>query len=266
MATKRVLVTGGTGTVGRPVVERLLDAGHDVRVASRGPRRAAPAGVGWATVDYRTGKGVDEALADVDVVVHCALNYRGGADRTVIAAARRAGVSHLVYISIVGVDRIPFSYYRVKLKMERLLASSGVPWTILRTTQFHDLVLMGLTALARLPVLAVPKDVSFQPVDVRHVGMRMADLASGPPAGRVPDMGGPQVLSTRALAQAYLAASGRRRRLLPVWLPGKAFDGFRDGHHLTPQHAVGTVTFEEFLAERVRRGTSHVDEPVSPER
>jgi uncharacterized protein YbjT (DUF2867 family) len=251
MKTRSILVTGGTGTVGRPVVECLLATGQDVRVASRRPRSAAPPGVGWATVDYRSGQGIDAALADADVVVHCARSFRGNVDRTLLAAARRMGVPHLVYISIVGVDRIPFSYYRTKLQAEQALEQSEVPWTILRATQFHDLVLTGLSALARLPVLAVPEGVSFQPVDAREVGSRLAGLATGPPARRVPDMGGPQVHSARALAQTYLTASGRRRRVLPVALPGRVFAGYREGHHLTPQRAVGTVTFEQFLADRL---------------
>ena len=146
---------------------------------------------------------------------------------------------------------MPLFYYRAKLKIERLIENSGLPWTILRSTQFHDLIVRGCAALARLPVMMVPAGTSFQPIDVGEVADRLVELAVGPPAGRVPDMGGPQVRSTGDLARAYLRATGRHCHVLPVRLPGAVFGGYRRGGHLAPDHAVGRVTFEEFLAERV---------------
>jgi uncharacterized protein YbjT (DUF2867 family) len=82
------------------------------------------------------------------------------------------------------------------------------------------------------------------------VAGRLAELATGPAAGRVPDMGGPEVRAAADLARSYLEASGRHRRVLPVRLPGAAFAGYRRGGHLAPEHAVGRVTFTEFLAGR----------------
>ncbi|MEV3992450.1 NAD(P)H-binding protein [Streptomyces sp. NPDC049837] len=241
-----ILVTGGTGTLGRHVVELLRADGHEVRVLSRHARPYA--------VDLREGgTGLDAALTGVDTVVHCASSPRGGderAARNLIGAARRAGVGHLVYISIVGVDRVPLGYYRSKLAVERLVEESGLGWTVLRTTQFHDLVLAVLRAAARLPVLPAPAGVRDQPVEVTEVAARLAELAAGAPAGRVPDMGGPEVRTFPELARAYLRASGRRRPVVSVPLAGKAYRGFRAGGHLAPERAVGKVTFEEFLARR----------------
>jgi uncharacterized protein YbjT (DUF2867 family) len=250
--TTTILVTGGTGTVGRPVVERLLRAGHHVRVASRRPRPPV-APVAWATVDYRSGGSLDAAVAGAEVIVHCAVDYRGHIDRAVITAARRAGIPHLVYVSIVGVDRISFFYYRAKLASEHLIARSGLGWTILRTTQFHDLLCAGLARLSRLPALPVLAGVRWQPVDTREVAVHLADLAVGSPAGRVADMGGPQVRGMDDLARSWLRATGRDRRLLQVRVPGRAFAGFRDGYHLAPDRAVGTRTFEQYLDERLGR-------------
>jgi uncharacterized protein YbjT (DUF2867 family) len=250
-----ILVTGGTGTLGRLVTERLRaggttqaggsGGGHEVRVLSRHSRPFA--------VDLREGTGLAEAVAGVDTVVHCATNPRGGdeqAARHLIEAARRAGVRHLAYISIVGVDQVPLGYYRTKLTVERLLEESGLSWTVLRTTQFHDLVLQLLAGSAKLPVMLLPAMVADQPIEVAEVAARLAELATGAPAGRVPDMGGPEVRTFPELARAYLRASGRRRPLLNVRLAGKAYRGFRAGGHLTPERAVGKVTFEQFLAGR----------------
>jgi uncharacterized protein YbjT (DUF2867 family) len=251
-----ILVTGSTGTLGRAVVPRLADAGHRVRSLSRRPPPpASPAGA-WATGDLRRNVGLDQAVAGMDVIVHCASAPRGdpAAARNLIAAARRAGAPHLVYISIAGIDQVPLGYYKAKLATERLIEASGLPWTILRATQFHELILRLCEALARPPVMLVPAGFRFQPVLAAEVADRLAGLAGQPPAGRVADMGGPQVRGIGDLAASYLRASGRRRRVLPVPLPGRAFAGFRRGGNLAPDEATGTVTFEGFLAGRFRSG------------
>ncbi len=215
-----ILVTGGTGTLGRLVTERLRSDGHDVRVLSR---RSQP-----YAVDLRdgAGPGLDAAVAGVDVIVHCASTPRGGderAARNLIEAARKAGVGHLVYISIVGVDRVPLGCYRAKLAVEKLVEESGLGWTVLRTTQFHDLVLRVLAGAARLPVLLLPAGVSDQPIAADEVAARLAELAAAPPAGRVADMGGPQVRAFTDLAHAYLRATGKRRPVLRVPLAGRTY-------------------------------------------
>ncbi|CAL9621585.1 NAD(P)H-binding protein [Streptomyces sp. Tu 3180] len=241
-----ILVTGGTGTLGRLVTERLRADGHEVRVLSRHSRPYA--------VDLREGgSGLDAALTGARTVVHCATSPRGGderAARNLIAAARRAGVGHLVYVSIVGVDRVPFGYYRSKLAVERLVEESGLGWTVLRATQFHDLVLTLLQGLARAPVLLLPARVKDQPIDTAEVAERLSELARGAPAGRVQDMGGPEVRTLDSLARAYLRATGRRRPVVKVPLRGAAYHAFRGGGHLAPERAVGRRTFDEFLAER----------------
>jgi uncharacterized protein YbjT (DUF2867 family) len=244
-----ILVTGGTGTLGRHVGGALTAAGHEVRVLSR---HAEP-----YAVDLRAGGPVlDRAMSGADVVVHCASSPRGGDDKAaavLVDAARRAGVPHLLYISIVGVDRVPLGYYRTKLAVERIVEESGLGWTILRATQFHDLVRTWLSAAARLPVMLLPAGVSDQPVEVTEVADRLAELALAGPAGRVPDMGGPEVRTFEDLARVYLRAEGRSRRIVPVRLAGRTYRAFREGLHLAPEEAVGRGTFEEFLA-KARRG------------
>jgi len=239
-----ILVTGGTGTLGRLVTERLRADGHEVRVLSR---HSQPYGV-----DLRAGgAGLDAAVAGVDTIVHCASTPTGGDEKAaahLIAAARRAGVAHLVYISIVGIDRVSFPYYRAKLAVEKRIEESGLGWTVLRATQFHDLLVALFRAPAKLPVLLLPAGVSDQPIEVAEVADRLAELAQGAPAGRVADMGGPEIRTFESLARSYLKATGRRRAVLNVPLWGKAYRAFRAGGHCTPEHAVGKGTFEEYLA------------------
>lgn len=252
-----ILVTGGTGTLGRAVVARLLADDVAVRVMSRRPRRADDdRPCEWAVCDLADGSGLDAALTDVRTVVHCATNARNdvATTRRLAEAARRSGDPHLVYISIVGIDEVPLPYYRSKLEAERIVRESGLPWTVLRTTQFHDLVATLTTVQRRLPLVLTPSGVRFQPVEVTEVADRMAELAQGAPAGRVPDMAGPEVRDARDLANATLRAAGLRRRLVPVRLPGGIGRSLRAGANLAPDRAVGTGTFEEYLTARARTG------------
>ncbi|RQW92774.1 NmrA family transcriptional regulator [Micromonospora globispora] len=256
-----VLVTGGTGTLGRHVVPLLRDAGCPVRVLSR-HRHESRDGVEFRVGDLATGDGVDGAVDGVGTIVHCAGSAKGDDDkaRNLVRAASRAGVAHLVHISVVGADRIPvvsrldramYGYFASKRAAERVVAESGVPWTTLRATQFHDLVLMVATQLAKLPVIPVLAGVRFQPVDAGEVASRLVELALGRPAGLVPDIAGPRMYGMDELVRSYLRATGSHRLLLPVRQPGGAARALRAGANLAPERAVGRRTWEEFLAERV---------------
>jgi len=214
------------------------------------------------TGDLLKNEGVQPAVDGAGIIVHCAGGRKGDdeAARNLAEAAARAGARHLVYISVVGADRIPvvsgadramFGYFGFKLAAERAIADSGVPWTTLRATQFHDLTLMVAQQMARLPVIPVPARVRFQPVDTDEVAARLVELALGAPAGLVPDIAGPQVHTMADLLREYLRAHGKRRLLVPVWLPGKAARAVRAGANLAPDRAVGHRTWEDFLADRV---------------
>ena len=253
-----VLVTGGTGALGQPTVRRLLDRGHDVRVLSRRSGPGLPEGAACVTGDLATGEGLDRAVDGVDTIVHCAsatglASLRGRrvdveGTRRLIHAARGRGGAHLVFISIVGIDDHPYPYYRTKRDAEGVIENGDLPWTILRTTQFHGFVAWILAGLARLPVLAVPKDVSVQPLAVQEAADRLVDAALGDPAGRLPDVGGPEVLRFEHLATTYLAARDSRRAVVEVPVPGAVGRALREGRHLCPDRAVGTITWKRFLS------------------
>ena len=259
--TSDILVTGGTGTLGRPVVRRLQDAGGKVRVLSRRDRDAAE-GIEYVTGDLATGQGIEAAVDGAEIIVHCAGSNKGDEDkaRNLVRAAARAGTRHLVYISVVGADRVPvvsgadramFGYFASKLAAERVVADSGLPWTTLRATQFHDLFLLVARQMTKLPVIPVPAGFRFQPVDTGEVADQLVELALGSPAGLAPDIAGPRVYTVPELLHSYLEASGKRRPMVPVPLPGRAARAVRDGANLAPGRAVGHRTWEDFLADRV---------------
>src|SRR5215203_3026074 len=259
--TSPILVTGGTGTLGRLVVRRLRDAGCDLRVLSRRSHKSGD-GIEFMTGDLATGEGVEAAVDGIETIVHLAGSAKGEEDkaRNLVQAASRAAAPHLVYISVVGAERIPvvsgvdramFGYFASKRAAEKIVEDSGLPWTTLRATQFHDLMLMVAQALAKLPVVPVPAGFRVQPVDADEVAARLVELTLGEPAGLVPDMGGPRVYGAAELLRSYLRATQRRRLIVPVWVPGKAARVFRAGANLAPEQAVGRRTWEEFLAERL---------------
>jgi len=259
--TAPILVTGGTGTLGRQVVARLRDAGRAVRVVSRSPRENSP-GIEYVGGDLGTGAGLDAAVRGVATVVHCAGSAKGDEDkaRNLVRAASAAGVSHLVYISVVGADRIPtasrldrmmFGYFGSKLAAEEVIRDSGIPYTTLRATQFHDLVLMVFQQLAKLPVVPLPRDFRLQPVDSADVANRLTELALGRPVGNLPDLAGPRIYQFTDLMHEYLRATCRRRLVVPMPMPGMAAAAFRSGANLAPNHADGKGTWEQFLSGRL---------------
>jgi uncharacterized protein YbjT (DUF2867 family) len=248
-----VLLTGGTGTLGRAVHEELKADGARVRILSRRPRPKDVDAADWATGDLRKNEGLAEAVDGADVIVHCATAPRGdvAAAKNLIAAAKATSARpHLVYISIVGIDDVPMFYYRSKREVEDLVASAELPWTTVRATQFHDLVYSMFAGQRRLPLLMFAPSIRFQPIDVRDVASRLGEIVDKPAAGRVPDIGGPEVRTAEDLAAAYSKAAHRRRRIVPVSLPGGTFAAYREGHNLAPSDVFGTITFEQHLADR----------------
>jgi uncharacterized protein YbjT (DUF2867 family) len=259
--TSPILVTGGTGTLGRHVVSRLREAGREIRVLSR-HSHAPEDGIEYVSVDLAKGEGIEPAVDGVGTIVHLAGSARGDDEKTrnLVRAASRAGAQHLVYISVVGADRIPvvsavdramFGYFGFKRAAEQIVADSGFPWTTLRATQFHDAFLTTAQQMTKLPVIPVPAGFRFQPIDPREVAGRLVELALGAPAGLVPEMGGPRVYGMDDLIRGYLRARGKQRLIVSIPMPGRAARAVRAGANLAPERAVGHQTWEDFLAERV---------------
>ncbi|BCB79130.1 hypothetical protein Pflav_055400 [Phytohabitans flavus] len=172
----RIAVTGGTGTLGRHVVDELRSRGHEVRVLSRkSPDHP---------VDLTTGEGLEAALTGCAVVVDATNSNKNAAavlvegSRRLLAAEAAAGVAHHVCVSIVGCDRVPLSYFRVKAEQEGVVADGPVPWTTVRITQFHELVAATLAPAGRWRLLPVPR-ARLRTVAVADAARAVADVAEG---------------------------------------------------------------------------------------
>jgi uncharacterized protein YbjT (DUF2867 family) len=242
----RIAIAGGTGTLGRRVAEELRSRGHEVRVLSR----SSPD----YRVDLTTGDGLAPAVAGCDVVVdasndsskHAAQTLVGGS-RRLLAAGPAAGVRHHVGVSIVGCERVPLGYFRAKAEQELVVERGPVPWSLVRATQFHELVAATLESAGRWRVLPVPR-AALQPVACAEVARAVANVAEGAPRlGRV-EVAGPEVADVRDLARTWRSATGRRALLLPVPLPGRLGRALRAGALTAERPDVsGTANFAAWL-------------------
>jgi uncharacterized protein YbjT (DUF2867 family) len=242
----RIAVAGGTGVVGRHVVEVARERGHDVVVLARAQG-----------VDLTTGSGLPGRLAEVDAVVDTtsiaarrrqeAEAFFGGVTRRLLSAEAEAGVAHHVALSIVGIDDVDSGYYAGKRLQERIVADGAVPWSVLRATQFHEFAEQVLGFVRVGPFSLVPRMLS-QPVAAREVAEALVGLAGSGPGGRVPDLAGPERLQMVELARRVSRARGLGRRVVPVSPPGSAGKAMRSGALIpTSDGPRGQITFDQWL-------------------
>jgi uncharacterized protein YbjT (DUF2867 family) len=270
-----VLVLGATGSLGRALTSELGRRGHIVRAASRSAQppqptqpqqptqRTGPTDAGLVRpvrVDVATGDGLARALEGADVVVDAA-NSRSLRRRAldavlvhgtgrVLRACHDAGDTRYVGISIVGIDTVPHPYYRAKVRQEHVIERALGPWSLLRATQFHELIDQLMQVAAKPPVLALPTAVRLQPVDVADVARRLADAAEQPAAGRLRLVAGPEVRTLGELARTWLRERERSRRVIPIPLPGRLGRSLRDGVLCARDDAVEGDDFASWLSRQ----------------
>lgn len=231
----RILITGAMGRLGCELVPACAARGHTVRGMNRRPPPPRSAAAEWVRADLADGRGLRKALEGCDAVVHLAwLPHRGPRTRAVdvrgtarlAAAAGDAGVAHLIYTSIVGVDAIPWRYFRWKLEAESVVRAALLRWSILRATQFYPLIDAVLRASARLPLMVEPGAAPGRPVDPLDVAKRLVRAIEQGPTARIDEFAGPEVLSFAELAALWASARGLPTRRPPSRAdPGTARPG-----------------------------------------
>jgi uncharacterized protein YbjT (DUF2867 family) len=243
----RIAVVGGTGTIGRRIAAALSGDGHEVRALSRSAAQYP--------VDLTTGAGLEAALEGCDVVVDASNGPPSRKTRAVLVEGSRRlvgiearnGVGHHVCMSIVGIEDVPMGYYRLKLEQERIVESAGLPWTIVRSTQFHDLLGSVLSAAGRLHVLPAAR-AQLQPVDVDEAAAAVASVATDTPRLARTTVAGPEIHDLRSLGRLWRDATGRHAIEIPIPLPGKLGRALREGRlTCTNPDVRGTQTFAAWL-------------------
>lgn len=249
----RIAVLGGTGLTGTKVIERLVRLGHTPIAVSRS---GSPVD-GAVAVDADTvvGTGLDEAFADVQVVIDCR-NTKNPLDtrvftigtRNAVAAAEEAGVARVVVVSIVGIDDTDFAYYNRKLDQERAWESGPFSTTIVRSTQYHEYSVQFFEAGAAVGVIPVMLGGRLQPVDVGEVADVLVEQALQPTGPAQVLIGGPEVRISRDLAKAWQQHTRARGVIVNGPFPPSMLRYVREGKSLVPDHRVGRITFEEWLS------------------
>lgn len=255
-----ILVTGGTGTLGSQLVQQLCYQGLDVGLITTRAHVDLPSGAKIYSGDLSHPSGIRNAVEDASVIIHCAskpldartVDLQG--TKNLLECADRRKLRHFVYVSIAGVDRSQYPYYAIKHEVEKMVQASGVPWSVLRATQFHDLVLnrfiKPFDGGDGAPV-SVPKGMRFQSIDVREVALRLQQLAMSAPLTSTETIGGPEILTIEEMMRIYLQVQGRDTALLPGDVNGERYDVFRSGINIDPQWTYGKITWENFLRNRV---------------
>lgn len=240
-----ISLLGGTGLLGRAIGEQLTAEGIDFISAGRSAE-----GPGGVKIDVGTGEGMEEAIAASDTVIYLSSNP-SKTDTVDIAGALRLlpiiGDRHLIYLSIVGVDRHPLAYYRAKYQIEEMIVDSASNYSIVRATQFHDLIASILQKLGKPPLCLLPRGFMFQPVNTDDVAGHLIDVARSGPGGRLADFAGPEVIPVEDLARSYMTAIGKERPVLKIPIPGKVARAFREGINTNPERAIGNVTWDTWL-------------------
>ena len=243
----RVAVAGGTGKVGAHVVDQLRSGGHDVVSLSRRDG-----------VDLTTGSGLRDRLDGAGAVIDClsvvtmqrkkAVSFYEQTTRTLLDAEQAAGVGHHVVLSIVGIDRVKYGYYKGKVAQERLVRESDQPSTVLRATQFHEFAEQMLERAKVGPFVLVPHMTSA-PVAAVEVAAALIELAGEAPRPGHLELAGPGEHDMVDLVKRLVAARGLRARALGLRLPGQAAKAMCEGALLSDNPwRVGRQPFEEWLA------------------
>ena len=242
----KIAVAGGTGTVGRHVVRVAKERGHNVVSLSRA-----------GGVDLMTGRGLIAALQGADAVIDVSgiqsvstkknVDFFTAGTQNLLDGEKQAGVRHHLALSIVGIDKATSGLYAGKLAQEEAVQHGDVPWTILRSTQFHEFVPLALSVASAGPVVMLPRMVT-QPVAAAEVAEALVDAAEKGPQGRTADLAGPAKELLADLARAYLRQTGGRKLVLQVPFPGPIGKAMRSGDLIpAPGAAVGRTTFHEWL-------------------
>ena len=244
----KIVIIGGTGLIGRPLVGRLLAEGHDVVTASPS-----------TGIDALTGAGLAQALTDAVVVVdvsnapsfgdEAALAFFRGTTTNLLEAARDAGVRHVVALSVVGTDRLQASgYFRAKLAQEQLVAAGGVPYTIVRATQFFEFLSTIADGYTRDDTVCLPT-IALQPVAAADVSALLARIATAAPAGGIIEVAGPERAPLAELTASWLGTRDDPRRII-VTAEHDYFGAPADDRTLIPGEnpQIAPTRFDEWLA------------------
>lgn len=249
----RILVTGASGQLGLALLKQLKNTDFQVKLTSR--RKPANVIFEWVYSDLMTGKGLEEAIKAVDVIIHAATSPRKDSDMIDVSGLKKLldmskDIKHFIYPSIVGIEDIPMKYYRNKFQAEELLKNSSVPHTIVRAAQFHSFVENLFLSKPLFKRYLVPGEIKFQSVDVGEYAAYLIQMIDEGAKGIREDFGGPEILTLREMAELKIKVNNESNKVVNLSFPGKLYKSLLEGKNTNKHQKVGKITFEEYLRNR----------------
>ncbi|QCR32231.1 SDR family oxidoreductase [Lysinibacillus sp. SGAir0095] len=251
----RVLVTGSTGKLGSALLKQLKGKNYQVKITSRKKPEGID-GFTWIYSDLLSGDGIEDAVQDVEVVIHAATSPIKNSKNIEITGfenflSKLRHINHFIYPSIVGIEEIPYKYYKLKFEAEQLLMNSSIPHTITRATQFHSFVESLLISRPILKRYVIPGSLKFQSVDVDEYASHIIELIEKGPQGKVDDFCGPEIMTLKEMAELKIKINNETNGVLNISVPGKLFRSLVEGKNTNSKRKIGKVTFEEYLRNRL---------------
>lgn len=251
----RILVTGSTGQLGSTLLKQLKGSDYKIKITSR----SKPEEIGqfeWVYSDLSSGEGLEEAIKDVDAIIHAATSPIKNSKIVEVLGLKKflrkmEHIKHFIYPSIVGIEEIPFKYYKQKYEAEDLLKNSSIPHTIVRGTQFHHFVENLFISKPFFKRYIIPGNFKVQSVDVSDFANHLISLLEKEPQGRADDYGGPEIMTLREMAELKIKINNETNKVLNISLPGKLYKSFSDGKNTNPIQKMGKITFEEYLSNKM---------------
>jgi len=216
-----ILITGGTGILGKSLCS--LFEQRSIPFTTSTHKQALKNNM--VIMNIETGEGIKEAVSGKKIILHLASDKKHpdndvSGTQKLINEIKHQGLNlHFIYISIVGIEKLPMTYFKQKLQTEELIKKSGISWSILRATQFHNYVDQILKQLLKLPIGILPKKVPIQPIDVLPVAEKLLEISFQEPTYRTDNIGGKEILSLETLSQSWMAIQNIKKPLLnlPLW-------------------------------------------------
>ena len=256
---KNILITGASGTLGKELC-KVLSANNTPYIAiSRNEMDIDPPAK-WMYADLNSGEGLNKLPSKIDTVIHLATNASNKNSASdpeltneMLKFSRTKNVSHFIYMSIVGIDKIPYPYYEQKLQSENYVISGNLPFTILRATQFHQLIDFFLSNSLKFPIALLPKKYKFQPIAPKSVAEKLYAISQAEPLNGIVNIGGPEILTFGELYKDWLKAKGRKALVINLPLPGKRSQAFVNGYNTCEEKDTEGTTWKEYLIYKYRR-------------
>lgn len=250
----RILVTGSTGQLGSALLKQLKGLDYQVKITSR--RKPKEVDFPWVYSDLLSGEGLEEAVKDVDVIIHAATSPIKNSKNIEVAGLEKllSKLHHIklfIYPSIVGIEEIPFKYYRLKYKAEELLKNSSVPYTIARATQFHSFVESLFLSKPFFKKYIIPGRIKFQSVDVNEFASYLIDLVNKGPQGKLDDFCGPDLMTLREMAELKIKINNETNAVLSIPFSGKLYNSLVEGKNTNPMQRKGIITYEGYLRNKL---------------